>query len=183
MRGWGLLLVIALASAGSVGCGLLGSVPLLAERAREQLEECAERGRNRRWARQAFREVEAAAGGKLAHDYRAGFLDGFTELLYSGDPEPPPVPPARYRALCYQNLAGYRAIEQWFAGYRDGVAAAKDGGFRQFVIGPTAAAASTALPMVAPPKLAPKYVPSVVIRIDPFWLWRKWPCCHTVPQS
>jgi hypothetical protein len=167
MRLWGRLLVIAAAVAGSPGCALLGSVPLLGERICEHIDDYAEHRRNRKWAREAFAQLEGAAGRPLAPAYRDGYLDGFTEFLYrGGSGEPPALPPAKYRALCYQNLAGYQAIEVWFVGYRDGAAAARAGGYRDFVTGPTALR-PTSLPdpllPVAPPipptLPAPKVLP------------------------
>src|SRR4051812_39607490 len=126
MRLWWRLLVIAAVVAGAPGCALLGSIPLLGERICEHIDDYAERCRNRKWARMALARAEA--GHALPPPYREGFLDGFAEYLYrGGSGEPPALPPAHFRALCYQNLAGYRAIEQWFTGYRDGAATAPAG--------------------------------------------------------
>jgi hypothetical protein len=165
MRLWGRLLVIAAAVAGSPGCALLGSVPLLGERICEHVDDYAERCRNRKWAREAFGRVESAAGCPLAPSYRDGYLDGFAEFLYrGGSGEPPALPPAKYRALCYQNLAGYRAIELWFTGYREGAAAARSGGYREFVTGPTALRHPSLVepvPPVAPPAAQPEALPTV----------------------
>src|SRR5207253_39443 len=51
--------------------------------------------------------------------------------------QPPPLPPACYRAVRYQTPEGYRAIEDWFGGFRHGVAAAREGGYRDYVTGPS----------------------------------------------
>jgi hypothetical protein len=92
--------------------------------------------RNRRWAEAAW----LMAGGQEPHseDYAQGFKDGFVEYLYrGGDGEPPLVAPLHYRHARYQTPLGYQAIQDWFAGYRQGAAAAKASGARQWITGPS----------------------------------------------
>ncbi len=68
----------------------------------------------------------------------AGLCPGI-EYLYSGKEEPPAVAPAHYRRFSYQTPQGYQAIEDWFAGYRYGVAAAIETGYRRLITAPVSA--------------------------------------------
>jgi hypothetical protein len=51
--------------------------------------------------------------------------------------------------LKYQSPRGYLAIENWFAGYRQGAAVARAGGFRRLVTGPTSLTGAAPSPPVA----------------------------------
>jgi hypothetical protein len=112
----------------------------------QAVEDHAERQRNKKWAAAAWRDVHAQAPG-LSADYGAGFREGFAQYLYQGgNGEPPLLPPPHYRKLRYQTPEGYQAIADWFAGYRHGAAVAHDGGFRQWVTGPSSLSAAPQLP-------------------------------------
>ena len=72
-------------------------------------------------------------------DYAEGFKDGFVDYLqFGGSGRPPFVPPKRYWGPRYRTPAGYRAIEDWYAGFRYGVEAAHHSGYRQWVTLPSA---------------------------------------------
>lgn len=152
-------LLLAAAGLAASGCFLVGQAThVLVSRAARCVEEHAERHRNKRWAEAAWRQV-CEGGGAFSEDYADGFKEGFAVFLFCGGcGEPPPLPPSRYRKLRYQTPQGYRAIEDWFAGYRHGAAAAHEGGFRQLVTGPTALGAPLApspLPALEYPEAPP----------------------------
>jgi hypothetical protein len=110
------------------------AVQTLGNQIQTSLEEHAERKRNERWAEEAWQAV----GRPASEDYAAGFHNGFTDYLWhGGNGEPPPLPPPKYRALSYQTPEGYRAIEEWFAGYRHGAQVAHQQGYRDLVTGPS----------------------------------------------
>ena len=70
-----------------------------------------------------------------SHDFIKGFEDGFAGYLHTGCPDPPPIPPETYRQPCPDGINGWRAVEVWFAGYRTGVNAALQSGYRaNFVV-------------------------------------------------
>jgi hypothetical protein len=122
------------------GCGLIDTgANLVLFEAKDCLDEHAERVRNRHWAEAAWDKARnAAPGGCFSADYGQGFKDGFTDYLFEGGSgEPPALPPQNYRTIAYQTPAGYRAIEDWFAGYRHGTAIARTDGYRQWVTGPS----------------------------------------------
>jgi hypothetical protein len=124
----------------SAGCTLLtNSVGLVSYKVRETTTDFLERHRDRRWAESAWAKVrQHDRGAGFSDDYHDGFIDGFSDYLYKGgNGEPPLLPPRRYRALRYQSARGYQAVQDWFAGYRQGAAAAQQSGFRQWVTGPT----------------------------------------------
>ncbi|MCA9238887.1 MAG: hypothetical protein KDA37_01750, partial [Planctomycetales bacterium] len=91
------------------------------------------------WAGQAWQERLAAGCDCETPDFAAGFQSGFVEFCYAGGSgEPPPVPPRPYwipgnRASPYSDLA-----EHWFAGYRLGAQVARDGGYRDQAVVPSA---------------------------------------------
>jgi hypothetical protein len=93
-----------------------------------------EEARTRKWARAAWREVEHCGDKPFSSDYRRGFVRGFTDYVqYGGKGEPPVVPPVCYRMLHEENPAGHEAAEEWFAGFRHGVAVAQSSGRRQWI--------------------------------------------------
>ncbi len=139
-----------------VGLGLLGSGCSLITDAtcltvftvRQTAEDFGESIRNRRWADFAWEDAKRADLHRAySEDYACGFKDGFTNYLYrGGHGEPPPLPPAHYRKVRYQTPQGYRAIEDWFAGFRHGAAAARQSGYRYWVTGPSALRCASPLP-------------------------------------
>jgi hypothetical protein len=123
----------------NAGCALLNDAThLVAYKASESIENCWEQQRNRRWAQEAWTKQQQVQPVEASADYADGFVDGFSEFLYAGgNGDPPVLPPKKYRHLRYQTPEGYQAIEDWFAGYRHGVAVAKEKGFRELVTGPS----------------------------------------------
>ena len=90
------------------------------------LEIHRERVRNEKWAENSWQMI-CEKDGPAAHsaDFAHGFKDGFAEYLFrGGDGEPPLVAPLKYRDIRYQNPAGYRAIQDWFDGFRLGAVTA-----------------------------------------------------------
>jgi hypothetical protein len=59
-------------------------------------------------------------------------------LQYGGTGQPPFVPPRRYWGVHYRTPDGYRAVEDWYAGFRSGAASAQATGYRHFVTVPSA---------------------------------------------
>jgi hypothetical protein len=141
------------------------------------INECRVSARNARLAREAWQAVARAhPESAWSADFGDGFQDGFADYLESGgNGQPPAVPPFRYRLARYQTPAGYRAIEDWYAGFRDGAAAAQSSGLReQFILplsappinaverrpgGPAPAAAGAPAPAHGPPAPLPDLPP------------------------
>jgi hypothetical protein len=149
------------------GCALFqDAVCLTTYRVHECVADCCESSRNRKWAKLAWRNVQCAnPEAAYSKDYEAGFEDGFAHFLYrGGNGEPPPLPPRHYRKITYQTPQGYRAIENWFEGYRHGAAVARGSGYRQFVTGPSALRSSPP-PLAAEPSIA--VVPSAASAPEP----------------
>src|SRR5262249_5519672 len=98
----------------------------LYEAAADSVDECAMRRRNRKLAEDAWQDVVVGNSGVVySPAYARGFKDGFIKTLAEGGrPIPPVVPPWRYRRTKYQTPAGYQAIEDWYAGFSHGTAAA-----------------------------------------------------------
>ena len=130
---WG---VAALSLSGS-GCALLSDgASVTAYRVKESVADCRESARNRKWAEQAWANVgRANPDARFSAGYADGFEAGFTNYLYrGGNGDPPPLPPRQYRGVKYQTPQGYRAIEDWFEGYRHGTGTARESGKRRGVI-------------------------------------------------
>ncbi len=70
-----------------------------------------------------------------SQDFAKGFEDGFAGYLHTGCPDPPPIPPETYRQPCPDGINGWRAAQEWFAGYRTGADVAFQSGYRaNFVV-------------------------------------------------
>jgi len=142
------------------GCDLAGTAAhnVIAE-FHQAAEDHHEHARNRRIARQAWDEFCGAHGGQpFSDDYADGFQQGFADYLYAGgNGEPPPLPPRQYWKARYQTPEGYQAMEDWFAGFRSGAAAAQQSGYRQYVTLPSSLAGPPPGPLV--PGSAPEVQP------------------------
>jgi hypothetical protein len=96
--------------------------------------------RSRQQAAEAWNELlsQYPEAGEYSCHYHDGFVEGFADYLnFGGKGEPPNVPPPRYRRAKYATPEGYRAIEEWFMGFRHGAATAHASGLRQLVTLPT----------------------------------------------
>lgn len=126
--------------------------------------------RNRAWAEQAWQQVCAGNATPHSKDYANGFREGYAEYLFrGGDGEPPLVAPLCYRGVRYQTPQGYTAIDDWFAGYRHGAAAAKASGARELITGPSSlrAAGPPLAKFVTPTPSAVPVVPSAPAELPP----------------
>jgi hypothetical protein len=157
MRPQALLIAVAL-SAGSAGCGTFwqDTVRNVAQAPIRECDEVQIHCRCKRLAREAWREVRLSAPGHpYSPEYGDGFIEGYAEFLeIGGHGEPPAVPPFRFRLKRYQTPQGYRAVEDWFAGYRDGARTARESGLRELFVVPLSAPPINALderPPVPPP--------------------------------
>lgn len=86
-------------------------------------------------------EQASSIGGPYSRHYARGFKEGFVDYLSEGGhpsySDVPLLPPRRYWRFYYQSPEGNEAIQDWFAGWRHGVAMAKQSGYRNFVVLPT----------------------------------------------
>ena len=79
----------------------------------EQLAECV------------LAEMQSANPAQIAsEDYVCGFKDGFLDYRTYGASAPPALPPRQYWRASYRTPVGDFAVQQWFAGFQDGAAAA-----------------------------------------------------------
>ena len=101
-------------------------------------DDCREHIRNRRLANLAWNEAQDCVPmGPFRPDYARGFKDGYADYLYAGgECDPPFLPPRHYWGMRYETPQGFQAIQDWYAGYRHGRAAAQLSGYRQFVMIP-----------------------------------------------
>jgi hypothetical protein len=94
----------------------------------------------RQWADEAW----AMQSGSCAEvgsvdDYALGFRDGFVDYVYAGgEGEPPPVPPRKFWNIGWRKDQNDAAAYEWFAGYRHGAQAAREGGYRERGVVPSA---------------------------------------------
>ena len=80
------------------------------------------------------------------YHYGAGFRAGFADYLQNdGTGQPPAEPPWEYRTAGFETPQGRQDIDDWFAGWRSGAAAARAGGYRE---------AAVVLPLALPPAYA-----------------------------
>jgi hypothetical protein len=147
-------LLLALALGSSPGCSLFVTAARdVSYEVKLKVQECLEEHRNVKTAEDSWKQT--CAGKPLSRDYERGYKDGFADYLRAGGTGlPPPTP------------EGHQAIEQWYAGYREGSAAAQASGLRRLVLVPTHAnllpASPPPLPPPPPPTLpAPPSMPAV----------------------
>lgn len=70
-------------------------------------------------------------GEACSRDFADGFVDGYARYLdKGGDGNPPPLPPRRYWRVHCRTPEGKQVVEEYFAGFRAGSAAAIASGFR-----------------------------------------------------
>jgi hypothetical protein len=129
------------------------------------LDDCLATIRHRKLAEEAWNNYCASTmNGEWSQDYADGFIAGFVDYLDAGGGgEPPPFPPSWYWKSRYQTAEGYKAIEDWYAGFRDGAGLARDSGYRQWLILPfsTPAGAPPPLPLMEPAPDESTWTPAV----------------------
>jgi hypothetical protein len=77
--------------------------------------------------------LESSPNQQFSEDYERGFKDGFTDFMeLGGTGSPPAIPPRRYWKLKYRTPKGHRAVQDWYAGFRDGAAEARDCSYRRW---------------------------------------------------
>jgi hypothetical protein len=112
--------------------------------------------RDRRLATAAWTEIQQAhADQHFSADYVRGFKRGFAEFLRTGAPAgPPPIPPHWYWKVCYETPEGHQAMEDWMAGFTQGVAVARATGERALVAVPTSVPPPGVVTMPPPAELS-----------------------------
>lgn len=68
----------------------------------------------------------------LGCDFHTGFKAGYFETAIGRDCRVPPVAPPKYWSAHYQSCEGQKAVQDWFRGYQEGIAAASADGYRFF---------------------------------------------------
>jgi hypothetical protein len=123
-------------------------------------EEYLEKARNCKLADVAWKQVEQQDNGQAySKDYACGFKMGYCDYLFAGGTgEPPALPPCTYWGLCNETPAGIQAMQDWFAGFRHGAAAARASGKRELVIIPMNLK-NTGSPSPPPPPSPPGLLP------------------------
>ena len=96
-------------------------------------EEHRTHARHERLAESAWEEFPCYQNGEcISPHFARGFKDGFADYLDAGGTgEPPPIPPRSYWRDTSES-GGHQAIRDWFAGFRQGAAVARESGYRQF---------------------------------------------------
>src|SRR5579884_3753121 len=109
----------------SPGCSLFVQAARdLSYECKLRVQDCLEDYRNWQTAEQAW--AQASSGHPASGDYARGFKTGYADYLRAGGTGvPPPLPPRHYWGYKYQSPEGHLAIEQWYAGFHDGAAAAQ----------------------------------------------------------
>src|SRR5262249_3228840 len=128
------------------GCGefMLYGVRNLYEAPLDEVDKCEARCRFRRLADEAWHAMTGGdPGGEFSVHYARGVRAGYVGYLRAGGTgEPPAAPPWIYRSSRFETPEGRQAIEDWFAGFRQGTQAARASGYRELVT----------LPLALPPK-------------------------------
>lgn len=129
------IVCLAILFSGSSGCTVLVNVArTVFGEAHYQVTDCGVRSKIHKVAKEKWKAY-ALACPDVANDkdYERGFRDGFSAHVISGDVEPPPLPPSRYLASDYVSVYGAQAMQDWFNGYRAGILAAEQSGYRHLL--------------------------------------------------
>jgi len=120
-----------------------------------RIDDCVDMQRNRALAKAALVELmQARPEAVCSPDFARGFEEGFADFLFAGGPgNPPPVPPRDFWRPEFENPQGHKAIEDWYAGFREGSAVARETGYRRLVTLPSPMAASLAGNLMPPADL------------------------------
>ncbi|HET6575338.1 MAG TPA: hypothetical protein VFG68_17155 [Fimbriiglobus sp.] len=107
----------------------------LVNESRQALDEHRLSKRLRAEARAAWQEVcRQYPGSAFTDEFRDGFTDGYFDYLDVGHiPQPPAVPPPRYRRNAYLSPEGHALIKDYFAGFKYGADVAAATGGREFL--------------------------------------------------
>jgi hypothetical protein len=88
-------------------------------------------------ARRYWNQIYDDRGIICTKAFHEGFIAGFVDYVESGGTgEPPYLPPFRYRLMPYRTPDGGTAVEDWYSGFRQGSAVAKQSGLREFNVVP-----------------------------------------------
>src|SRR5438132_679452 len=106
----------------------------------ETVDDLVAHGRNSSLANSVWEKLKKDhPKQEYSADFECGFKSGFADYLYAGGTgAPPALPPRQYWRPHYQTPQGYLAIQDWFAGFRDGAAVAEASSYRQRLPVPTA---------------------------------------------
>ncbi len=66
------------------------------------------------------------------YDFQKGFLAGYKEVANGGEGCTPLFPPRHYWGHQFRSAEGYNRVQAWFAGWKEGVAAAQQEGIGRF---------------------------------------------------
>jgi hypothetical protein len=83
-------------------------------------------------AKQDLKQIKRQCGGKFSNEYKDGYTQAYIDLAFGRPPCEPPVPPPRFWHACYRACEGRPAIDEWFAGYRDGLDNGMNGSVSKF---------------------------------------------------
>jgi hypothetical protein len=143
------------------GCSPLGHAartsiiePLVCSRYVNEVEDCTH---DYQLAKEALARYQADHPEKAySPDFCLGFKKGYADYLYAGGKgNPPPVPPRCYWNSKYESIEGHQAIGDWFAGFREGAAVAKQSGLRDLVTVPPSVGLAPSFPPPLPSHPAP----------------------------
>ncbi len=82
-------------------------------------------------------ESQKCPGTTYTIDYVDGFLDGYVDHLDNGGPpQPPAVPPLRYRRSRFLTPEGHALIRDYLTGFKHGAEVAANSGHREFLTVP-----------------------------------------------
>jgi len=92
------------------------------------------------WANEAWLyELDHHPDPVFSRTYEKAFRVGFIDFVYAGGTgEPPPVPPRNFWGIRFRNTAGDDLLADWYAGFRHGAQSARDLGYRDRAIIPSA---------------------------------------------
>lgn len=144
------VLPLIMVSALGSGCALVKDASYNAwHESHKVVDDCTTAHRLHRLAVEAWLDYDVCHGEQsYSKDFARGFINGYADYLLAGDLEAPPAaPPLRYWRPRYETPEGHQAIHEWIDGHREGVAAARANGLREYFVLPSSGASLKGLPL------------------------------------
>lgn len=131
-------MLLALVLVSPTGCAFVGyNAQNVISDPYNAIQECAFRSRLRLLAKETWRNIEKDGDKRFSPTYVKGFEDGFVDFIDADSPgDIPAAAPNHLRRRLLQSETGHQEIEDWFAGFRHGVDAARTTGLREKYVMP-----------------------------------------------
>jgi|GEM_PF-1629043 len=97
----------------------------------KHVDKIVTKGTAKKCANRDLKEFDEV-GGELTKDFRDGYQQAYVDLALGRPACVPAVPPQKYWHAWHRSCAGREAVDQWYAGYRNGLDNGLNSGVSKF---------------------------------------------------